>query len=62
MSFVSTNATNSQFGRSFGTFLLMKNPNAQGYGTFLLMKIPKFKAQAFAVPWCKRKTIMSGRY
>jgi hypothetical protein len=31
------------FGRSFGTFLLMKNPNAQGYGTFLLMKNQKLK-------------------
>jgi hypothetical protein len=40
----------------------MKNPNAQGYGTFLLMKNPKLKARAFAVPWCKRKTIMSGGY
>jgi hypothetical protein len=40
----------------------MKNPNAQGYETFLLMKNPKLKAQAFAVPRCKRKTIMSGGY
>jgi hypothetical protein len=39
----------SHFGRSFGTFLLMK-------------KNPKLKAQAFAVPWCKRNTIMSGGY
>jgi hypothetical protein len=40
----------------------MKSPNAQGYGTFSLMKNPKLKAQAFAVPWCKRKMIMSGGY
>jgi hypothetical protein len=53
---------NSHFGRSFGTFSLMKNPNAQGYGTLLLMKNPKLKAQAFAVPWCKRKMIMPGGY
>ncbi len=37
------------FGRSYGNFLLMKNP--------------MLKAQAFAVPpWCKRKTLLSAAH
>ena len=32
------------------------------WNLFAYEKNPKLKAQAFAVPWCKRNTIMSGGY
>jgi hypothetical protein len=62
MSFVSTTATKFPFWKELWNLFAYEKPNAQGYGTFSLMKNPKLQAQAFAVPWCKRKTIMSGGY
>ena len=53
---------NSHFGRSFGPFSRMKNSKAQERCNHSLMKNSKLKAQAFAVPRCKRKSIMSGGY